>query len=308
MRGEKYQNLDFYGNFMNIKFLKYSKIYLAFSIILILASITALTLYKFNLGIDLAGGSIIEVEFEKRPTNQEIEEKINGLILGELILQPTGANGLSIKTKEIDDLTYQNIISKLNELSPVKELSFESISPIISKELMQKTIILIVVSLIALLIYIIIAFSKVSGVITGWQYGLTSILTLSFDILITLGIISVLGKFYNVQFNIPIITALLTILGYTINDKVIVFDRVRENFRTLSKINVVDLIDQSLNQVLLRSLSTGGCTLLILFSIFILGEATLKYFAFTLIIGIIIGTLSSLFLAPLLLMAFAKKK
>ena len=293
---------------MNVQFLKYSKVYLAISIILVLASITSLLLFGLNFGIDLAGGSIIEVEFENRPTNQEIESKLSDLNLGEIILQPTGDNGLTLKTKEIDDSTYKTIISKFNELSPTKELSFESISPIISKELMQKTIILIIASLVALLIYIIIAFSKVSGLIAGWQYGVTSILTLAFDELITIGVIAVLGHLYGVQFNIPIITALLTILGYTINDKVIVFDRVRENFKVASRMDLRSLIDLSLNQIILRSISTGTCTLLMLFSIFILGEETLKYFAFTLIVGIVVGTLSSLFLAPLFLMAFAKKK
>ena len=293
---------------MNIQFLKYSKVYLAISIILVLASITSLLLFGLNFGIDLAGGSIIEVEFENRPTNQEIESKLSDLNLGEIILQPTGDNGLTLKTKEIDDSTYKTIISKFNELSPTKELSFESISPIISKELMQKTIILIIASLVALLVYIIIAFSKVSGLIAGWQYGVTSILTLAFDELITIGVIAVLGHLYGVQFNIPIITALLTILGYTINDKVIVFDRVRENFKVASRMDLRSLIDLSLNQIILRSISTGTCTLLMLFSIFILGEETLKYFAFTLIVGIVVGTLSSLFLAPLFLMAFAKKK
>jgi preprotein translocase subunit SecF len=293
---------------MNIQFLKYSKVYLAISIILVLASITSLVLFGLNFGIDLAGGSIIEVEFENRPTNQEIESKLSDLNLGEIILQPTGDNGLTLKTKEIDDSTYKTIISKFNELSPTKELSFESISPIISKELMQKTIILIIASLVALLVYIIIAFSKVSGLIAGWQYGVTSILTLAFDELITIGVIAVLGHLYGVQFNIPIITALLTILGYTINDKVIVFDRVRENFKVASRMDLRSLIDLSLNQIILRSISTGTCTLLMLFSIFILGEETLKYFAFTLIVGIVVGTLSSLFLAPLFLMAFAKKK
>lgn len=292
---------------MHIQFLKYSKLYLTVAIILVFASIAVLALFKLNLGIDLIGGSIIKIEFEERPTNQEIENKLSDLNLEELILQPSGENGLSLKTKEVDETTYKEIVSRINELSPTKAISFEGISPTVSKELMQKTIILIIVSLIALLIYIMIAFSKVSGMITGWQCGVTSIITLFFDILITLGVISVLGKFYNVQFNIPIITALLTILGYTINDKVIVFDRVRENLKKASNLDLPALIDQSLNQIFIRSISTGSCTLLMLFSVFILGEETLKYFALTLIIGVTIGTLSSLFLAPLILFAFAKK-
>lgn len=293
---------------MNIDFLKYSKIYLAFSIILILASITALALFNLNFGIDLVGGSVIEIEFEKRPSNQEIENKLTELNLGELIIQPSGESGVILKTKEIDESVYQDIIAKLNELSPVQERGFESISPTISKELSEKTLILIIASLAALLIYIMAAFSKVSGPIRSWQYGLTSILTLAFDILVTLGLLSILGKFYNIQFNIPIITALLTILGYTINDKVIVFDRIRENLKKVSKIDLTALINQSLNQIFLRSISTGTCSLLILASIFIFGEKTLKYFSFTLIFGILIGTLSSLFLSPLILIAFSKKR
>jgi len=282
---------------MKISFLKYSKIFVGIAIILSLASIICLVLFGLNLGIDFSGGSIIEINFEKRPENQEIEKKLRELELKEFILQPAGQNGLTVKTQEIDDLTYQKIISKLNELSKVEEIGFESIGSTISRELVQKTIILIIIALVALLIYITIAFSKISGAISGWQYGLISILTLFFDILITLGVISTLGRFLNFQFNIPIVTALLTILGYTINDKVIVFDRVRENLRKESGSPLMLLIDKSLNQVFLRSISTGTCTLLILASIFILGEETLKYFALTLITGIIIGTLSSLFLA-----------
>jgi len=159
-------------------------------------------------------------------------------------------------------------------------------------------------SLITLLVYIVIAFRKVSFPISSVKYGLISIVALTFDVLITVGIFAVLGKYNNVQFNIPIITALLTILGYTINDKVIVFDRVRENLLKHRTEDFRGLVNQSLNQTLSRSLATGSCSLFVLISIFFFGGETLKYFALALFLGIIIGTYSSLFLASPLLVSW----
>lgn len=282
---------------MNISFLRYSKIYYIFSGLLAAVAIVSLALFGLKFGIDFLGGSILEVEMSSRPENQKIQEKLNDLNLGDITIQPTGQNGLIIRMREIDEETHQKILSRLGELSEIGEKRFENIGPIIGQELRQKTIILIIVSLVALLLYITIAFHRVSRPVSGWQYGIVSIIALSFDVLITIGVFSFLGKFYNVQFNIPIITALLTILGYTINDKVIVFDRVRENILRSRGLDFRTLVNQSLNQTLGRSLSTGFCSLLILASIYLFGGETLKYFSLALIIGIAVGTYSSLFLA-----------
>lgn len=293
---------------MNIQFLKFKKNYYIFSGILAVSALTCLLLFGLKFGIDFLGGSILEVEFEKRPENSVIQEKIKDLNLGEIIIQPTGENGVILRLKDINEETHQQIISRLKDLPQLEERRFESIGPVIGKELRQKTIILIIISLVALLFYIAIAFRKVARPVSSWQYGLISILTLTFDVLIPIGTFSILGELYNIQFNIPIITALLTILGYTINDKVIIFDRVRENLLKSRGGNFEDLVNQSLNQTLFRSISTGSCTLLVLFAIFFLGGETLKYFALTLIIGIIVGTYSSLFLASPLLVSWLKWK
>ena len=289
---------------MFVNFLKYKKIYFTFSVILTLGSIVCLFVFGLNPGIDFTGGSILEVNFEVRPDNLAIQEKIKDLNLGEVIIQPTGEKGVILRIQEVDENTHQEIVSKLNEISSVTERRFESIGPTIGRELRQKTIILIIVSLIALLFYIAIAFQKVSRPVSSWQYGIISIIALFFDVLIPVGVFSILGKFYNTQFSIPIVAALLTILGYTINDKVIVFDRIRENLFKSHQENFEELVNKSLNQVLLRSLSTGTCTLLVLFAIFFLGGETLKYFALTLIIGIVVGTYSSLFLASPMLVGW----
>lgn len=291
---------------MNIPFLNYSKVYYIFSGLLVFFAVLSLVLFGLKFGIDFLGGSILEIEFEQGPENHVIQEKLSDLNLGEIVIQPTGEKGVIIRMKEVDENTHQIILSKLNEISKVKELRFESIGPVIGKELSQKTLVLILVSLVTLLIYIAIAFRKVSWPVTSFQYGLISIIALTFDVLITIGLFSLLGKFYNVQFNIPIITALLTILGYTINDKVIVFDRIRENLLRHRALGFRDLVSQSLNETLFRSFSTGFCSLLVLFAIFLFGGETLKYFSLTLIIGIVIGTYSSLFLASPLLVSWQR--
>ena len=293
---------------MNLPFLKYNKIYYIFSGILVISSLACLLLFGLKFGIDFLGGSILEIDFEKRPENSVIQEKLKDLNLGEVTIQPTGEKGAILKLKDINEEIHQQIISRLQEISPIQEKRFESIGPVIGKELRQKTLILITVSLAALLFYIAIAFRKVTFPVSSWQYGIISILTLAFDVLIPIGTFALLGKLYNLQFNIPIVTALLTILGYTINDKVIIFDRVRENLLKSRGVNFEELVNQSLNQTLLRSLSTGTCTLLVLFAIFFFGGETLKYFALTLIVGIIIGTYSSLFLAAPLLVSWVKRR
>ena len=310
---------------MNIPFIKYYKVNYLIVGILIAASIICLIKFGLNLGIDFLGGSILEVQFsvqglptgkaggpasggEIRPANSVIQEKLNSLNLGEITIQPTGERGVILRLKNIDEATHEQILSSLNEISIVEEKRFESIGPAIGRELREKTIILITISLISLLIYIAIAFRKLKWPIAGWQYGLVSIITLAIDVLIPFLVLVLLGKFYNVQFNIPIVAALLTILGYTINDKVIVFDRVRENLLKSKIESFTETVDQSLNQIIGRSLSTGFCTLLVLFSIFLFGGETLKYFSLTLIIGIVVGTYTSLFIASALLVSWETRK
>jgi len=292
---------------MNFPFVKYYKIHYLITGLLVIATIAALVVFHLNLGIDFLGGTIWEVNFESRPDNAAIRDKLAKFDLGEFSVQPTGENGVILRMKNIDEKTHQEILSALKDLGKAEEKRFETIGPTIGKELRQKTILLIIVSLIALLIYIAVAFRKLKWPIAGWQYGLVSVITLAIDVLIPLLVLILLGKFYNVQFTIPIVTALLTIVGYTMNDKVIVFDRVRENLLKTRVSSFSETVNQSLNQIFFRSLSTGACTQMVLLMIFIFGGETLKYFALTLIIGIVVGTYTSLFIASALLISWSKK-
>ena len=290
-------------------FIKHKRIYFTFSIILILVSALALTIYGLEWGIDFTGGSILELNYkEGRPSISEVKESLNDFDLGDARVQFSGDEGIMIRTKDISEEVHQQVILKLREGGSLEELKFEKIGPIMGKELKQKTTLVAILSIIAILLYITIAFGRVSRPIASWQYGIASLIALSHDVLIPLGMFAVLGKLYGVQITIPVITALLTVIGYSINNTVVVFDRVRENLIRDRKSDFRDIVDKSLNETLTRSLNTSLTTLFVLFAIYFFGGETLRYFSLALITGLICGTYSSLFLAAPLLVSWLEWK
>ena len=301
---------------MNIQFVKYRKIYFIFSGILIIGSLLCLAVFGLKQGIDFTGGSILELEFKnERLSNVEINEKLADLNLGEIYIQPTREKGVVFKMREISEEDHGEILKKLGGPEELNELRFESIGPIIGRELRDKTNKVVFFSLLAILLYIAFSFRKIQKPISSWQCGLVSILALFHDVLIPLGIFSILGEFYDVQVTIPVIVAFLTVLGYSINNTVVVFDRIRENLFTVPRqkngFNFENIVNISLNQTLTRSLNTSLTTLFVLIAVFFLGGETLKYFALVLIMGITAGTYSSFFLAgPILIswLSFRKQK
>lgn len=296
---------------MNIPFVKYRKIYFIFSGILLIGSLVCLIIFGLKLGIDFTGGSILELEFKtERPSNQEIRESLKGFDLGEIYIQPADEKGLILRMKDISEDVHQQIIQKLKAKGELEEKRFESIGPVIGQELKEKAKLLIVISLLSIVFYIAIAFRRVQKPLSSWQYGIASLFILSHDILIPLGVFALLGKFYQVQLTIPIICAFLTIVGYAINNVVVVYDRLRENllrgvFRDFV-LGFETAANKSINQTLTRQLNTSLTTLFPLIAIFFLGGETLKYFALTLILGITAGTYSSIFLAIPILVSWLK--
>lgn len=294
---------------MNFNFTKYSKLYYIFSIVLIIASIAAIFTYGLKFGIEFTGGSIIEVEFEsERPSNEDISKALSELDLGELVIQPTGETGVIIRFKGVDEKTHQQIVSKLKGLSDLEEKKFDYIGPSIGEELKSKTIVAILLTLLFITLYIAFAFRKVSRPVSSWKYGIASLLALIHDIIFPLGVFAVLGKLYNVEITIPIIAALLTILGFSVHDTIVIFDRIRENILKRGAGSFEDTVNWSLNQTLGRSISTVFSVLIVLVSLYIFGGETLRYFSLALIIGITSGAYSSIFLAGPLLVSWNKRK
>jgi len=291
-----------------MRIVKYRKIYFFFSALLIIGSILSLVFWGLRFGIDFTGGSLMEVEFlNQRPGNQEIQERLSGLDLGQINLQPTGDKGLIIRLKDIDEETHQSILENIG-LVEIAEKRFESIGPLIGQELKQKAIWAIGLALIAIILYIAWSFRKVSRPVASWQYGLVAIVALFHDILITLGFFSVLTHFREIEIGLPFVAAFLTILGYSVNNSIVIFDRVRENLLKTNWDDFGQVINQSVGQSLTRCLNTALTTLFVLLSIFFLGGQTIKYFSLALVVGIIVGTYSSIFITGSLAVSWYNRK
>ncbi len=287
---------------MKFEFIKYRKFYYAFSAVLIIASLLALVLWGVNPGIEFVGGSVIEVEYsEERPTMEVVESQLAEINLTDANIQFLGENGLIIRTGSADENIHRNI---LIALEGADEKYFESIGPAIGEELKRASFIAIIIASLLVIIYIAISFREDDGSVNSWKYGTTAAgVAFLHDILIVIGVFSLLGYLYGVQLTIPIAVALLTTLGYSINDTVVIFDRIRENLREnkSGKDSLEIIIDKSLNQTIGRSLGTSITTLLVLFSLLFLVGGVLYYFILALILGVIFGTYSSIFLAGCLI-------
>lgn len=292
---------------MNINFTKYSIIYYIVSGILIIASIACLFVFGLKFGIEFTGGSNMQLEFtDKRPTNEAINKAVLDLKFGDIIIKPTGEKGAILQFKGVTETEHQQMLTKINELSKVEEKSFQFIGPSVGNELKNKTIVAIILALLAITIYIAFAFRKVSRPVSSWKYGVTSLIALVHDIIIPLGVFAVLGKMYNVEVTIPIVAALLTVLGFSVHDTIVIFDRIRENILRKGMGQFEENINLSLSQTIGRSLSTVFSTLIPLFAMYFFGGETLKYFSLSLIIGITSGAYSSIFIASPLLVTWKK--
>jgi len=302
---------------MTYRIIQKRKFFLVFSGILVAASIYALATFGLNFGIDFTGGSLLEVEYANhQPTIAEVQDSLKDLELSNLIIQPTEDSSVIIRFKETSEATHQLMIEGMEagiegiEGASLKELRFDSVGPSIGQELKSKSFNASIIVLIMIIIYISLTFKKVSRPVASWKYGLTAIIALVHDVLITLGVFAVLGHYYGIEINTPFIAAILTVLGYSVSDTIVVFDRVRENLPKSNE-DFENTVNTSINQTLSRSINTSFSAILALLAILFFGGSTIRDFALALAIGIFVGTYSSLFLASPVLVVWeklAKKK
>ena len=293
-----------------INFIKYSKLYFIIAIIFIVGSIFSLCYFGLNLGMDFEGGTSVKVEFEgDRPNIEDIKSNLE---VENYQLQLLGDSGilLKIQEKDISAEDFNKLLENIEKSGTISDSQFETISPLVGSELKQKTIIVAVVALLFMLAYIAFAFKQITRPISSFQYGIVSTLMLFHDILIPLGAAALMGHLWGMQLTIPVVTALLAVIGYSINNSVVVFDRIRENLQRNPNEKYADVVNDSLNKIFMRCIQTSLTTLFVLFALlyFFQGEESLKYFTLTAIIGIIAGTYSSIFLASPILVAWANKK
>ncbi|MBU0612765.1 protein translocase subunit SecF [Patescibacteria group bacterium] len=282
------------------------KTWFSLSAILIVASVIFLAMGGLKLGIDFTGGSLLQVQFEDvRPTAQEVQSNIEKLELGEIVVQPVKDTEIMIRMKAIGNDMRESILASLTEeFGVVHEMAFESIGPTIGKELRQKAIIAILIVMLAIIAYVSWAFRKISsGPVPAYVFGLCAIIALAHDILIVTGIFAALGYFLEVEIGALFVTALLTILGFSVHDTIVVYDRIREGILRGSTTDFRTILNTAINATLVRSLNTSITTLFVLVALYLFGGESIKYFVLALILGIILGTYSSIFIAsPLLLL------
>ena len=282
----------------NINFSSKFKTGNIFSIILFLLSVLFILFKGLNYGIDFKGGTLIELRLNAVANASDIRSVLNNMNLGDVNVKKFGKEGDYLIKVEQKDSNDNKIIPQIKKSLSEKlstEINFrrvENVGPKVSSELLQSSVIAITLSLAAMLFYIWIRFE--------WQFSVGAIVALFHDVVITLGIFSALS----LEINLSIIAAALTIVGYSMNDTVVIYDRIRENLNKYNKLDISGIANLSINETLARTIITSATTLLALLSIFILGGEILRGFSFAMILGVIIGTYSSIFVASPILKLF----
>ena len=290
--------------------IKHRKIWYAFSLLIVIASLFSMFNFGLKQGIDFTGGALLEVEYAAKPDALVVKQKIEELSLGSAIVQPSGEKNIIVRMKDLTEERHQKVLSaSLSAGQAGKEIRFDSIGPAIGKELNKKSIPAMIWVIVMIILYIAFAFRKVSQPVNSFYYGLMAVVALIHDVTLPAGVFAVLGHYYGVEVDTLFVTALLTVLGFSVHDTIVVFDRIRENLRNNgSKNNFETVVGASVSQTIGRSINTSLTVILVLLAIFFLGGESTKYFSLALLIGVAIGTYSSIFLASPLLVTLQKLK
>lgn len=293
---------------------KYYKIWFVTSVILPILALVLLFVWGLKPGIDFRGGNLSEVEFNKPENVQDIRQALQSKGFRDVVVQPVTDQKFIIKTETLDESALSNFKKTLvDKFGQYKEDRFESIGPTISKELVSKSYWQIILVCLGILLYISYAFRRISkdskkGEISSWKLGLAAIIALIHDLLITVGVFVILGKYRGVEIDSLFVTALLTILGFSVHDTIVVFDRIRENLRKYPYKSLQTIIDHSINSTLARSINTSSTLIFVLVAMLLFGGQTIFNFVLALLVGVTTGTYSSIFIASPLLYLWQKER
>lgn len=282
-----------------------------FSLITVVMSIASISLWGLNLGIDFKGGTLMEIQFSTTaPEVSAVTESLADISLQSLTIQPTGENTLFLRYLSSDETINERVLEKLKTFDKdLKLLRTDFIGGSVSDQIKRQAIIGILLSVIGIALYVAWAFRRVSGLVSSFEYGFSAIIALVHDIIITVGAFAFLGRFYGIEVGVPFVAALLTILGYSVNDTIVVYDRVRENLlRAHKKEDFEITVNRSLNETLGRSFSTSFTVIITLLAITLFGGESIRYFTLAILIGVTFGTYSSIYVASALLVTRYKMK
>ncbi len=290
------------------------KIFYVLSVILVALSLGALLIFGLRFGIDFKGGSLLEFDYaQSRPDITSVRTELGEMRAIEgYSIRPTGELGFILRTPYIDETTHADLVAVLSHKGAIslKEKRFDSVGPSLGSELQSKALLSLGLVIFAIVCFITFAFRKVSQPVSSWKYGIIAIVALLHDVLIPTGAFAILGHFAGFEIDALFVTALLVILGFSIHDTIVVFDRVRENLRRNNESRRTEVFEEtvgkSLSQTFARSINTSLTTVLALLALYFLGSEATTHFALALLIGITAGTYSSLFIGTPLLVTVEK--
>jgi preprotein translocase subunit SecF len=296
--------------------IKYRYLYFGISLLIIIPGVLALIFWGLPLGIDFTGGSLLEVKFAsgQPPTIAQVEALYNGMSTPQLnisnpLVQPIGTDSLSINSKEINDSLKSQIVTALKEQygngQDVVITNFTQVSAVIGKEVAIRAAGAVALASLAILIYITIAFRKVPN---SFRYGTAAIIATIHDILVTVGAEAILGHFLGWQADALFLTALLTIIGFSVHDDIVVFDRIRENSNLYRRIDFTTIVNHSIVQTLDRSINTQLTVMITLLALALFGGVSIRHFVVILLVGVFSGTYSSIFNASPVLVVWENKE
>lgn len=279
---------------------------------LTVVSLVLIALWGLHFGIDFKGGTLMEVRFSEGISVEtaQVIESLSELSLKSLTVQPTDQNGMLLRYLASDDSINEQVLVKLKSFDTnVLQLRTDFIGGSVSDQIKRNALSGIFFSIVGIALYIAWAFRRVSGVVTSWEYGLGAVIALVHDILIVIGLFAFLGHFFDIEVGVPFVAALLTILGYSVNDTIVVYDRVRENLlRSHKKENFEVTVNRSINETLGRSINTSMTVIITLIAIVLFGGESIKWFGVALLAGVTFGTYSSIYVASALLVTRYKMK
>ncbi|OGI74557.1 protein-export membrane protein SecF [Candidatus Nomurabacteria bacterium RIFCSPHIGHO2_02_FULL_41_18] len=294
--------------------IKYKKIFISISLGLVVLSLISIFSFGLNAGIDFKGGAITEVVYTLgRPKQADLLVNLESLNLGNILLQPTEEKGYIIKSRDLSESEHIALLEALSSdgqsaqgagSRELAEISFNSIGPSAGSELARKAIVAVCLVALAIILFIAFSFRRVSRPISSWKYGLIAVGTLLHDVIIPTGIFAALSYYYGAEMDSLFVVAILTILGLSVSDTIVIFDRIRENLKIEGNANKIDfgeIVGRSLEQSFTRSVATSMTVILVLLALVFFGPTTTRYFAILLATGMIVGTYSSIFLASPLL-------
>lgn len=291
-----------------LNLMRFKILYFIFSTLLILPGLYYLLTSGLNLGIDFTGGALLQYKFDRTLDINELKNKISANNIEVSQIVPSSDNIYIIKTKEAQQSKINDLKSYLSkEFGKLEEQRVEFIGPVIGAELRQKAILGVSIASVLIVLYIAFSFRKIPKPASSWRFGAAAIVALLHDILIVVGVFAILGKFLGVEVDTLFVTALLTVIGFSVHDTIVVFDRIRENLKKNTGKKFIDVANLSIIQTLGRSLNTSLTVVFVLLALLLFGGESLKWFIAALLIGIISGTYSSIFNATALLVWWEEK-